>query len=234
MYEPTSNSDSDGLGAVACTEFFHDVLNMSLYCFLRDEKERCDIAVSISCSHLLKDFNLSFAQGFSSKMLHQLSCDPRSGCVSALHTPCGSHLRAVFAHALEHVALRSRLQSALNLGVSFKRRKHDHTGIRGTLCEWRAMHRCPPYPASGHPSMSRRADVHEIPEWHRVQMMPLQPIACRVHFGWTVAMPSLIRGWSSTQKTRILDSALIYVLAFLCHAPTSRVFLGWANGTIAI
>ena len=34
MYEPASNSYSDGLGAIACTEFLHDVLNMSLYCFL--------------------------------------------------------------------------------------------------------------------------------------------------------------------------------------------------------
>src|SRR5580692_10673571 len=30
MYDSASNSDSDGLGAIACTEFFHNVLNMSL------------------------------------------------------------------------------------------------------------------------------------------------------------------------------------------------------------
>jgi hypothetical protein len=61
MYDPASDSDSDGLGAIACTEFFHNVLNMSLYCFLRDEKERCDVAVSISSGDLLKDLNLSRA-----------------------------------------------------------------------------------------------------------------------------------------------------------------------------
>src|ERR1700731_2893914 len=75
MYEPASNSDSDRLGAIACTEFLHDVLNMSLYCFLRDEKKRCDVAVSISSGDLLKDLNLSLAQRFSPKMLQELSCD---------------------------------------------------------------------------------------------------------------------------------------------------------------
>ena len=34
MYDPTSYSDSDGLGAIACTEFLHDVFNMSLYSLL--------------------------------------------------------------------------------------------------------------------------------------------------------------------------------------------------------
>jgi hypothetical protein len=45
MYDPASNSDSDGLGAIAGAEFFHDVLDMSLHRFFRDEKERCDVAV---------------------------------------------------------------------------------------------------------------------------------------------------------------------------------------------
>ena len=45
MYDPASNSDSNGFGAIACAEFFHDVLDMSLHRFFRDEKERCDVAV---------------------------------------------------------------------------------------------------------------------------------------------------------------------------------------------
>src|ERR1700748_1279824 len=50
----------------------------------------------------------------------------------------------------------------------------------------------------------------------------------------TAAMPSLMRGWSSTQKTRILGVELIYLLASLCHASVSRAFLGRAKGTTPI
>src|ERR1700728_2382043 len=53
-------------------------------------------------------------------------------------------------------------------------------------------------------------------------------------FLMTAAMPSLIRGWSSTQKTRILGAVLIYVLASLCHASVSRASLCPANETTAI
>jgi len=152
MYEPASNSYSDGLGAIACTEFLHDVLNMSLYCFLRDEKECCDVAVSISCGDLLKDLNLSLAQRFSPKMLHELSCDlVRDVFLPPMHL--ADHIYELFSgHAFEHVASRSSLQRALNLGVSFKRRKHDHTGIR-ELC------------ANGSQSVDaphiRHPDIHE-------------------------------------------------------------------------
>ena len=129
MYDPASNSDSDGLGAIACTEFPHNVLNMSLYCFLGDEKERSDLAVSISCGYLLKDLNLSLTQHFIPKMLHELDCDlGRDVFLADMHL--ADHFYELFSrHAFEHVALRSRLQRELNLGISFKRRKHDYAGI---------------------------------------------------------------------------------------------------------
>ena len=122
MYDPASNSDSDGLGAIACTEFFHDVLDMSLHRFFRDEKERCDVAVAISPCNLLKDLNLSLAQRFIPNMLHELNCDlGRDLFLPGVHL--ADHLYELFSgHAFEHVTLRSRLQRALNLGVSFKRR----------------------------------------------------------------------------------------------------------------
>src|SRR5271156_6524761 len=129
MYDPASNSDSDGLGAIACAEFFHDVLDMSLHRFFRDEKERCDVAVAISPCDLLKDLNLSLAQRFIPNMLHELNCDlGRDLFLPGVHL--ADHIYELFSgHAFEHVALRSRLQSTVNLGVSFKRSKHDHTGI---------------------------------------------------------------------------------------------------------
>jgi hypothetical protein len=122
MYDPASNPDSDGLGAIACAEFFHDVLDMSLHRFFRDEKERCDVAVAISPCDLLKDLNLSLAQRFIPKMLHQLNCDLRGNVfLPGMHPT--NHIYKLFSgHAFEHVALRSRLQRALNLSVSFKRR----------------------------------------------------------------------------------------------------------------
>src|SRR5258708_5414399 len=95
---------------------------MSLYCFLRDEEERCDVAVSISCGDLLKDLNLSLAQRFSPKMLHELSCDlVRDVFLPPMHL--ADHIYELFSgHAFEHVALCSSLQRALYLGFSFNRR----------------------------------------------------------------------------------------------------------------
>ena len=122
MYDPTSNSDGNGIGAITCTEFLHDVLDMSLYCFLRDEKERSDVAVAISPCDLLKDLNLSLAQRFIPKMFDELNCDlGRDLFLPGVHL--ADHIYELFSgHAFEHVTLRSRLQRALNLGVSFKRR----------------------------------------------------------------------------------------------------------------
>ena len=37
-YNASSYSDRDGLGTITGTELLHNVLNMSLYRFLRDEK----------------------------------------------------------------------------------------------------------------------------------------------------------------------------------------------------
>src|SRR3984957_8541576 len=129
MYDPASDSDRDGLGAIVCTEFLHDVLNMAFYCLFRNKKERCDVAVSISSGDLLKYLNLSLAQRFIPKMLHELNCDlGRDVFLPSIHLT--DHIDKLFpGHALEHVALRSRLQRELNFGVAFKRRKHDHTGI---------------------------------------------------------------------------------------------------------
>src|SRR5271155_4989207 len=152
MYYPASNSNSDGLGAIACTEFLHDVLNMAFYSLLTDEKERCDVAVPISSGDLLKDLDLSLAQRFIPKMLHELNCDlGRDVFLADMHL--ADHIYELFSgHAFEHVALRSRLQSAVNLGVSFKRRKHDHTGIR-ELCA--NGEQCIDAPHIRHP------DIHE-------------------------------------------------------------------------
>src|ERR1700677_13255 len=129
MYKAASYSDRDGLGTITGIELLHNVLNMSLYRFLRDEKARCDVAVSTSSGELLQDLNLSPAQRFLTEMLYELN----RNLVRDLLLP-GMHLadhiyELPSGHAFEHVALRSRLQRQLNLGIPFKRRKHDHARI---------------------------------------------------------------------------------------------------------
>src|ERR1700677_1078470 len=122
LYDPASDSQSDGLGAIACAEFFHDVLDMPFHRFFRDEKQRCDVAIAIPPCDLLKNFDLSLAQRFISNMLAQLNRDLwRDLSLPRMHL--ADHINELFpGHAFEHVTLRSRLQRTLNLGVSFKRR----------------------------------------------------------------------------------------------------------------
>jgi hypothetical protein len=52
MYNAAFYSDRDGLGTIIGAELLHNVLNMSLYCFLRDKKARCNVAISTSCGKL--------------------------------------------------------------------------------------------------------------------------------------------------------------------------------------
>src|SRR6202789_4527224 len=129
MYKSASHSYRDGLGTITGTELLHNVLNMSLYRFLRDEKARCDIVVSTSSGELLQDLNLSLAQRFLPEMLHELNRDlVRDLLLPGMHL--ADHIYELLSgHAFEHVALRSRLQRPLNLGIPFKRCKHDHARI---------------------------------------------------------------------------------------------------------
>src|SRR3984885_1024495 len=121
MYDAASYSDRDGLGTITGTELLHNVLNMSLYRFLGDKKALCDVAVPTSSGKLLQDLNLSPAQRFLPEMLHELN----GNLVRNLLLP-GMHLadhiyELLSGHAFEHVALSSRLQRPLNLGIPFKR-----------------------------------------------------------------------------------------------------------------
>src|ERR1700683_5658600 len=110
MYKAASHSDRDGLGTITGTELLHNVLNMSLYRFLRDEKARCDFALSISSGELLQDLNLSPAQRFLPEMLHQLNRNlVRDLLLPGMHV--ADHIYELLSgHGFEHVALGSRLQ----------------------------------------------------------------------------------------------------------------------------
>ena len=54
-------SDGNSLGAVARSEFFQDVLDMSFDCFFRDEEQGRYVAVSIPSGYLLQNIHLSLA-----------------------------------------------------------------------------------------------------------------------------------------------------------------------------
>ena len=75
LNDAAAYSDGDRFGAVACPEFFHDVLDMSLDRLFGDEEESRNVAISISSGYLLKNIHLPLAQGFVTHMLREMGCD---------------------------------------------------------------------------------------------------------------------------------------------------------------
>ena len=55
-------TDGDRFGAVACPEFFHDVLDMSFDGFFGDEEEGRYVAISISSCNFLQNIHFTLAQ----------------------------------------------------------------------------------------------------------------------------------------------------------------------------
>jgi len=110
MYNSASYSDRDGLGTIGGSELLHNVLNVSLYRFLGDEKARCDVAVSTSSGEIPQDLNLPPAQRFLAEMLQELNCNlVRDLLLPGMHL--ADHIYELLSgHAFEHVALRARLQ----------------------------------------------------------------------------------------------------------------------------
>ena len=129
MDDPAAYSDGDRFGAVAGSEFFHDVLNMAFDCFFGDEEESRYIAVSISSGNLLENIHFALAQRFVTHVLGKMGRDFRGNVLLAgMHF--ADHLYKLPArHGLEHVAYRACLECAADLYISFKGRKHDDAGI---------------------------------------------------------------------------------------------------------
>src|ERR1700727_786841 len=103
-------SYGDGLSTIACAKLLHYVLDMALYRLFRDKEQRCDIAISISSSDIVKDFHLTFAQGFLAEVFYQMRGDFRRN----MFLPCmdpSNHLNKLLSrHALQHVSLCPRFQ----------------------------------------------------------------------------------------------------------------------------
>ena len=130
MDYPAAYSDGDSFGAVAGSEFFHDVLDMSFDGLFGDEEERRYIGVSISPGYLLQNIHFALTQGFVTHMLRKMGRDFRGDVLLSCMHPA-DHLDKLPAwHGLEHVAYSACLEGATDLYISFEGRKHDDAGIR--------------------------------------------------------------------------------------------------------
>src|SRR6266403_154473 len=129
MDYPAAYSDGDGFGAVAGSEFFHNVFDVPFDCFFGDEEERRYIGVSISSSYLLQNIHFALAQGFFTHVLGKMGRDFRGDVLlSCMHSadrvdelPAG--------RGLKHVAYGACLECATDFYISFKGGQHDDAGI---------------------------------------------------------------------------------------------------------
>ncbi len=130
MDYPAAYSDGDSFGAVAGSEFFHDVLDMSFDRLFGDEEERRYIGVSISPGYLLQNVHFALAQGFVTHMLRKMGSDFRGDVLlSCMHS--ADHLYQLAAgHRLQHVAYGACLECATDLYISLEGRKHNDAGLR--------------------------------------------------------------------------------------------------------
>ncbi len=130
MDYPATYSDGDRFGAVAGSEFFHDVLDVSFDRFFGYEEERGYVAISISSGYLLQNIDFALAQGFFTHMLGKMGRNFRGDVLlSCMHS--ADHLDELPAgHGFEHVAYGACLECATHLYISFKGGQHDDAGIR--------------------------------------------------------------------------------------------------------
>src|SRR5690349_18296552 len=75
--DPTAHGDGDGLGAVARTQFVHDVLDMNFDGLLRDEEQFGDIAIPVTACDMPENIHLSRSQSLVAHMFCELRGDLR-------------------------------------------------------------------------------------------------------------------------------------------------------------
>ena len=129
MDYPTAYSDGDGFGPVACSELFHDVLDMSFDRFFGDEEERRYVSISVSAGYLLQDIHFALAQGFFTHMLGKVGGDFRGDVLLACMHFADHVDKLAAGHGFEHVAYGARPECATDLHISFEGGEHDDAGI---------------------------------------------------------------------------------------------------------
>src|ERR1700679_3244417 len=107
VYDPATDPNSDGLGAVTGSKFLHDVLHVPFHRLFGDEELFRDIALAVPAGHLLQHVYFAPGQKLLTKMFRQVSRNlRRDGLRSGVHFT--DHLyESLPGHALPHVTLCS-------------------------------------------------------------------------------------------------------------------------------
>jgi len=67
--DPAAQTNRDGLGAITCPEFLHDVLDVDLYSLFCDEELFSDVPIPVSPSNLTEHFYLAVRQSLVADVL---------------------------------------------------------------------------------------------------------------------------------------------------------------------
>src|SRR6185369_3620413 len=70
-----AQADGDGLGAIGGAQFFHDVLDVNLDGFFRDEEALGDFAVTISTGYFLQHLDLAVRENLVAHVFEKLRSD---------------------------------------------------------------------------------------------------------------------------------------------------------------
>src|ERR1700733_15092595 len=126
MNDATPESYGDGFCSIRSSEFLQDVLNVVLHRLLRDEQQRSNLSVLFADRNLFQNLNLTLAQRFVSDMLGELR-GHFWGHLSLAGVDLSNRFQDLLSgKTLQEIALRSRLESALDFCVAFERGQHNH------------------------------------------------------------------------------------------------------------
>src|SRR6185503_7978982 len=67
-----AQADGDGLGAIGGAQFFHDVLDVNLDGFFRDEEAFGDFAVPVSIGHFPQHLDLTLSENLITHVFEKL------------------------------------------------------------------------------------------------------------------------------------------------------------------
>src|SRR4029077_709302 len=129
MNDSAAYADRHGLRASALPQVFHDVLDLDLRSFFRDEEPLGDIPISISTRDMTEDFHLAFGQDFIAHMFSELCHQLRGNALLPRVNLADDLNQLLGRHALEHVSPRLRLQGAFNVNVAFECSQYDDARV---------------------------------------------------------------------------------------------------------
>src|SRR5262249_5196020 len=120
----------DRLSSVGGSEFFHNMFDVNLNCFLGDKEGRGDVAVAVTLCYQLQNLDLAFCEVLVAEVLRQLSGD-LGRYVFFAGVDLADNVDQFFGrHVFEHISAGSGLQSPVDLDVTFECGQHNNTGIR--------------------------------------------------------------------------------------------------------